>query len=1391
MWLQDTRNILENTKGCFKENKEHNFSVINRILLPHMVYPQALSIFDESRGMQTDDKLVILEKWFLSREFKMKYKSMAEAFEQGTLDFTSYIVKKLKMIRVAFKEDSEDERVQRVLQKMAPQMREKIGLHALDFTTVADLYRTANFYASTKETIVEEKKENIVEEKKEKNEKNFRDNNYWDGRRSSGPNNNNNFNGNYANNNYNNNSNNKNNNNSITCWKCHMVGHLQRNCPQRNNSNARFKVNAIGSPKLYDAMDIFEQGIELKMLEREVTMVEVSVGKNREELMIDSCSTITLVDPRVEFEEEQSVNVVVRFANGTIERLTKRRRLRVFLKRGTHLFVWAFVCSKLPARILMGTDYLQNNVIINFLRRHVWFRQIKTSGEFSGAIVIDEEEKKCVIDGEYYPCLRGLPQKWYEMVVSWIKKFNALKESKGWLVSEAQKFSIEWTDEFNVSRKPRAYSDKEHEIIVEKLLPLLKGGVLVPSRSRNQVPVVLVSQAGHDGTVKHRVCGDYVPYNSKTIRKTFPMPVSKQLASRITGKFKTIIDADSGYLRIGLEENSYEKTAIILDRPIPGYGDKLEYRVMPYGVMNGGEHYQPFSEALLRPMERFPENLKGECAEVYLDDTILHDDTEELHFYHVNQVFARMYEKKLPPNFKKLQLFKETVKWCGMILSPEGVSQNPEKIEGLTKLGYPRDYNENNKFIGFCLWHHEFVPDFAGIMAPLYDLKRRGMSRIPFNFTEECKKAFHNIISEIKKRVLLSYPERGGEYHIYSDMSKSNRSISAHLVQVKDGRVKLLAYTSKLLNDTEREYGAPMLELMAMWYPVIKWKHMLRGNVVRIFTDHKSLRKIELSNLRGRHATWMMDIAEVFPSIEYRPGVLNIVPDAMTWLTNANEYIRKSAGISHVAGAKVVPLIIVDPVEKKTIIDYYHKEGHFSDRKTVQNIRTQYDWEGIYHDVEEARKRCDYCLRNKNNGENRTFMTPMKVPSKPWEIVGLDLLGPFILKDGGMRWGMIAVDYLTKDVVLTGTDKHDAVELIRKFDKHVKETRGTPVHVVGDRAKQYLGDKFVQYCVSNGIEFTPSTSFHQQANGQVEGIWKTAKSSLHSFIDKGVPFRQALLETRRVMSKILVSDTTLMTAHQALYGEAWNSPIHNLIMMRRRRLENIRADLTKNSIEAKKKQEEYYNQGKKIRQLEENDWVMVENHYKRGFIGDKRVGPFRVEKKLPNDNYLIFNHLRHVWSPVNIQYLTKVEMKDIDYNMSDFSVRTPGVDVGKMEWLADKIPKEAILTPVPGKMTVPKSKAQLDSTRRVLNFNSPTKPVDEMIGRRIRVEWEVKDEKNKYTFVKKWFPGVIVANSDQESEGTHNVLYDDEKEKGLLEPIIEPLTAQNVRGEKSNWEFET
>jgi len=54
----------------------------------------------------------------------------------------------------------------------------------------------------------------------------------------------------------------------------------------------------------------------------------------------------------------------------------------------------------------------------------------------------------------------------------------------------------------------------------------------------------------------------------------------------------------------------------------------------------------------------------------------------------------------------------------------------------------------------------------------------------------------------------------------------------------------------------------------------------------------------------------------------------------------------------------------------------------------------------------------------------------------------------------------------------------------------------------------------------------------------------------------------------------------------------------------------------------------------------------------------------------------------------------------------------------------------------------------------------------EFIGKRIKVWWPEYDT---------WYPGVVVAKSDKPEFGTHEVLYDDERDKG---PIYEFLMGQ-------------
>lgn len=59
---------------------------------------------------------------------------------------------------------------------------------------------------------------------------------------------------------------------------------------------------------------------------------------------------------------------------------------------------------------------------------------------------------------------------------------------------------------------------------------------------------------------------------------------------------------------------------------------------------------------------------------------------------------------------------------------------------------------------------------------------------------------------------------------------------------------------------------------------------------------------------------------------------------------------------------------------------------------------------------------------------------------------------------------------------------------------------------------------------------------------------------------------------------------------------------------------------------------------------------MVTNFYKTKWIEPKRIGPFRVEKVMENNNYLIYDHFRNNWKKYNIENLTKYFFDEGSWN---------------------------------------------------------------------------------------------------------------------------------------------
>jgi hypothetical protein len=67
------------------------------------------------------------------------------------------------------------------------------------------------------------------------------------------------------------------------------------------------------------------------------------------------------------------------------------------------------------------------------------------------------------------------------------------------------------------------------------------------------------------------------------------------------------------------------------------------------------------------------------------------------------------------------------------------------------------------------------------------------------------------------------------------------------------------------------------------------WRHNLLGNVVHIFTDHKSLKYIFTQpDLNMRQRRWLELIKDYDLEVHYHPGKANIVVDALSRKVHCN-----------------------------------------------------------------------------------------------------------------------------------------------------------------------------------------------------------------------------------------------------------------------------------------------------------------------------------------------------------------------------------------------------------------------------------------------------------------------------------------------------------------------
>ena len=403
--------------------------------------------------------------------------------------------------------------------------------------------------------------------------------------------------------------------------------------------------------------------------------------------------------------------------------------------------------------------------------------------------------------------------------------------------------------------------------IVEKEVDrMLEQGVIEPSTSPWNSPICLVTKP--DGSC--RFCIDLRALNAITKLDAYPLPRTDETLDRLAGsQFFSTLDLASGYWQLKLNEYDRAKTAF----RIPRRGH-FQFKVTCFGLKNAAGSFERLMEIVLH-------GLQHEKCLVYLDDVIIKGKTFDEALSNLRDVFVRFRQANLKLKPSKCKLLREQVLFLGHLVSRNGISCNPLKLDVIRDWPQPQSKPQIRQFVGLVNYYRRMIPFCADRVQPLTKLTKKGAE---FIWGEEQELSFNDLKDCLMSSPVLGFPQENGGPFIL-DTDASGFGIGAVLSQIQDGGERVLAYGSHALNPAQQNYCTTKRELNAVVYFLQHFKQYLLGRRFILRSDHAPLRWLcNFGEPEGILARWMSIIGPFDFEMQYRPGRLHSNADSLSRL---------------------------------------------------------------------------------------------------------------------------------------------------------------------------------------------------------------------------------------------------------------------------------------------------------------------------------------------------------------------------------------------------------------------------------------------------------------------------------------------------------------------------
>jgi len=259
----------------------------------------------------------------------------------------------------------------------------------------------------------------------------------------------------------------------------------------------------------------------------------------------------------------------------------------------------------------------------------------------------------------------------------------------------------------------------------------------------------------------------------------------------------------------------------------------FEPTVMFFRLTNSPATFQAMMNELLRDL------INTSKVAIFIDNIIVGTETEEEHNELVAEIIKRLEENDLYMKPEKYKWKVREVGFLGVVIGPEGIKMEEEKVKGVLEWLILKYVKDMQKFLRLANYYCWFIKGFAAVARPLHNMVKKDKR---WDWTERQEKAFKELKEQFTKEPVLAAPDIDKKMRMEVDVSDYAMG-GVLLMEYKDGLWRPVAFLSKLLNETERNYEIHDKEMLVIIRELEVWRHLLKGAQFKfeIWMDHKNL----------------------------------------------------------------------------------------------------------------------------------------------------------------------------------------------------------------------------------------------------------------------------------------------------------------------------------------------------------------------------------------------------------------------------------------------------------------------------------------------------------------------------------------------------------------------